>query len=88
MSNKNIKKYGETKTDKWARELSKSREIVFEIMNFGVSQNQITQIINLLALELEDRDAMMAFTEVYKKMQEDTGLVQEETAASKIILDS
>ena len=87
MSN-NIKKYGETKTDKWARELSKSRDIVSEIMNFGVSQNQIIQIINLLALELEDRNAMMAFTEVYKKMQEDAGIAQEEPATSKIILDS
>ena len=45
-------------------------------------------IINLLALELEDRDAMIAFTDVYKKMQEDSSLSQEETSASKIILDS
>lgn len=88
MNEDKVKKYGETKTDKWARELSKSREIVFEIMNFGVSQNQIAQIINLLALELEDRDAMMAFTDVYNRMQEQDSIIQEETVASKIILDS
>jgi hypothetical protein len=88
MPNEKIKKYGETQTDKWARELSKSREIVFEIMNFGVSQNQIKQVINLLALELEDRDAMIAFTDAYNRMQEDDSIMQEEHTPSKIILDS
>lgn len=35
-----------------------AREIVQEIMNFGVSQQQILHIINLLALELEDNNMM------------------------------
>lgn len=35
-----------------------SREIVQEIMNYGVTQAQILQIINLLALELEDNELM------------------------------
>jgi hypothetical protein len=35
-----------------------AREIVQEIMNFGVNQKQILQIINLLALELEDNKLM------------------------------
>jgi|TARA_B100001094_G_C18162984_1_gene790432 hypothetical protein len=81
-----MKKYGETSTDKWAREMTKSREIVSEIMQFGVSQSQITQIINLLALELEDRDAMLGFINVYKSLQE--GNLEIEESASKIILDS
>ena len=81
-----MKKYGETSTDKWAREMTKSREIVSEIMQFGVSQPQITQIINLLALELEDRDAMLGFINVYKSLQE--GNLEIEESASKIILDS
>ena len=34
------------------------REIVSEIMNYGVTQQQIKQIINLLALELEDNNLM------------------------------
>ena len=37
---------------------SKSREIVREIMNFGVSQTQIVYIIRLLALELDDVQVM------------------------------
>ena len=83
----NIKKYGETSTEKWAKEMMKAREIVSEIMNFGVSQNQIIQIVNLLALELEDRKAMLAFTNAYKSLQEDTPLEKEPTISS-IILDS
>jgi len=55
-------------------------------MNFGVSQTQLTQIINLLALELEDRDAMLGFTNVYKSLQE--GNLETEENTSKIILDS
>ena len=81
-----MKKYGETSTDRWARDMTRSREIVAEIMRFGVSQTQLTQIINLLALELEDRDAMLAFTNVYKDLQEDTLELEEST--TKIILDS
>jgi hypothetical protein len=81
-----MKKYGETNTDKWAREMTKSREIVAEIMRFGVSQSQLPQIINLLALELEDRDAMLAFTNAYKSLQEET--IEETVNTSKIILDS
>lgn len=37
-----------------------AREIVQEIMKFGVNQPQILQIINLLALELEDNVTMKA----------------------------
>ena len=37
---------------------SKAREIVKEIMDFGVSQSQIIYIIRLLALELEDVHVM------------------------------
>ena len=35
-----------------------AREITQEIMNYGVTQQQIKQIINLLALELEDNNLM------------------------------
>ncbi len=41
-----------------------AREIVQEIMKFGVSQPQILQIINLLALELEDNDTMKAIRQL------------------------
>ncbi len=37
----------------------KAREIVNEIMQFGVTQYQIELIIKLLALELADRELML-----------------------------
>ena len=39
-------------------ESAAAREITQEIMTFGVSQQQIIQVINLLALELEDNNLM------------------------------
>ena len=35
------------------------RQIVREILDFGVTQDQVRTIINSLALELEDRDLML-----------------------------
>lgn len=43
----------------------KCREIVGEILDFGVSQEQIKTIINLLAFELEDRDLMLRINELF-----------------------
>lgn len=44
-----------------------SREIVQEIMNYGVTQTQILNIINLLALELEDNKLMRSISDLCKK---------------------
>ena len=51
-----------TETD--ASESFISRQIVQEIMDYGVTQFQICKIIELLALELENRDLMIALREV------------------------
>ena len=59
---KDIKKYGETETEKDVNDNIKAREITQEIIRHGVSQQQIEQIIYLLALELEDREAMLRLT--------------------------
>ena len=54
----------ETKIEKedtdWLNDIKKSRDITQEILRFGVNQEQIQSIINLLALELEDREMMLA----------------------------
>jgi len=44
----------------WLNDIKKSRDITQEILRFGVNQEQIKSIINLLALELEDREMMLA----------------------------
>tara|TARA_R110001592_G_scaffold188358_3_gene433518 strand:+ start:21700 stop:21918 length:219 start_codon:yes stop_codon:yes gene_type:complete len=41
-----------------------AREIVKEIMDFGVTQKQLLQIINLLALELEDNNVMRSLVDL------------------------
>ena len=45
----------------------KCRNIVKEILDFGVTQEQIKNIINLLALELDDRDLMLKINNMFSK---------------------
>lgn len=49
---------GKSDKDRSAESLLKCRQIKTEILNFGVSQEDIMQVIYLLALELEDRQAL------------------------------
>ena len=52
------------------RRMIQAREIVKEISDFGVSQDQIFQIIHLLALELENREAMVELSSLAKEYRE------------------
>ena len=45
----------------------KCRQIVGEILDFGVSQDQVKHIINLLALELEDRELMLKINKLFSR---------------------
>jgi hypothetical protein len=67
----NIKTYGETTDETEVKERSKCREIVGEIMKFGVNQKQIIQIVYLLSLELENRDEMIRISQACKDVQND-----------------
>ena len=40
-----------------------AREIVQEILKYGVTQGQIVKIIEVLAMELENRDMMISLVE-------------------------
>ncbi len=46
--------------------ISKSRDITQEILNFGVNQNEILKIIELLSLELEDVFIMKEISKILK----------------------
>jgi len=59
-----IKKYKSSVKDQQILESVKAREIVHEILNFGVSQNQILTVIKLLSLELEDINMMKSITQI------------------------
>tara|TARA_B100001989_G_C24290339_1_gene340694 strand:- start:27 stop:272 length:246 start_codon:yes stop_codon:yes gene_type:complete len=55
----NIKSYGETEDEIDIGDRAKCRDIVNEIMKFGVTQDQILQTMYLLSLELENRETML-----------------------------
>lgn len=57
-------KIGQTETEKWAQEMLACRQVVAEILKFGVNQKQLLNIIKLLAMELEDREALVAISAV------------------------
>lgn len=61
-------KIGQTETERWAAEVLTSRKIVDEILKFGVNQNQILNIIKLLAMELENREALVAINSIVKEV--------------------
>ncbi len=68
---KKVKTYGKVKGEESIEEAAKAREIVQEIMNFGVSQYQIAKIIFLLSLELEDRNIITDVSEAIKPLLEE-----------------
>ena len=51
-------KYGKSEIDKMYNERTECRQIVSEIMNFGVTESQKIRILYLLALEIENNDLM------------------------------
>ena len=57
-----MKTYGKSEEDKKADKTLKVREINQAIMNFGIDEDQKLQLINLIALELEDQNALRRLT--------------------------
>ncbi len=63
-----VKRYGKvSKEEMLIEDRIQARQIVQEMLNFGVSQQQMLHIAYLLVLELEDRDAMITISECIKK---------------------
>lgn len=54
----------------------KAREIVQEILNFGVNDFQVRKIIKMLALELEDRDLMISICKVLDEEPEEKSKIE------------
>jgi hypothetical protein len=69
-------KIGQTDTEKWAKESLINRQIVDQILKFGVNQRQILNIINLLAMELENREALLAIVSAVKEALEEAQVSQ------------
>ena len=62
---------GKSEKDKSAESLLKCRQITTEILNFGVSQEDIMQVIYLLSLELENRQALEEISNVVNNHRKD-----------------
>jgi len=58
------------KLEKIAKEKQQSREIVKEILSFGVSEHQKLDIINGLVVSLENNKALKDISEVLKNYRE------------------
>lgn len=76
------KLYGKTKEDVKAEKSLQCRQIVSEILDFGVDESQKLQIIKLMAMELENNHSM-------KKIVNTIGEIVEnkiETKENKLIV--
>ena len=58
------------KLEKLAREKQQAREIVAEILNFGVTEQQKYDILNGICLSLEDNTALKDIASTLKKYRE------------------
>lgn len=65
-----VKSYGDTQDEMEVQDRIQCREIISEIMNFGVTQSQILQLMFLLSLEIENVDTMKFLSSSVKKAQE------------------
>ena len=73
------KQFGTSEVDKDFQDKIRAREIVQSVLDYGVTQKQILQIINLFALELENVSLMKEITGTITQSREGT--------KSKIITD-
>lgn len=69
----------------WLNDVRKSREIVNEILRFGVTQNQMQKIISLLALELEDRGMMIGIRNLLEPSEEESSENISDNSQTKLV---
>ena len=59
------------------RSIEKSRDIVKEILSFGVTESELVKIIKLLSLELEDTGLMRNINEYYSTKEREEVIEKE-----------
>jgi len=57
-----MKTYGKTEEERKAQKSLQVRQINKEILDFGIDEDQKLQLINLIAMELEDQNALRILT--------------------------
>lgn len=76
--------FGKTDLEKHYEDMIVCRKIVKEIMDYGVSQNQLLRLIYLLSLELEDASKMRKITEITNLKKFDSDGKNEENSSSNV----
>ena len=66
------KQFGTSEVEAAIQDKIKAREIVQSVLDYGVNQKQILQIINLFAMELEDNNLMKQLTGIITQSREGT----------------
>lgn len=67
--------YGQSEADVEAKKITECREIVKRIIEFGVDNGQILNIIQFLALNLEDHEQMVEITQLVKSFNKKTLII-------------
>ena len=66
------KQFGTSEVEENIEDKIKAREIVQSVLDYGVNQKQILQIINLFSMELEDINLMKELTGAITQSREGT----------------
>ena len=67
-----VKQFGTSQEEKLLKDKIKAREIVQTVMEYGVTQAQLEQMVYLLAMELENVDLMKQLTKTITQSREGT----------------
>ena len=66
------KQFGTSEEETLVKDKAKAREIVQTVLDYGVNQTQITQMIFLLSMELDNNDLMKQITNLITQSREGT----------------
>ena len=66
------KQFGTSAVEEEIQDKIRAREIVQSVLQYGVTQSQILQIINLFSMELEDVSLMKEITGIITQSREGT----------------
>lgn len=72
----NLNHYGKLSSEKLAEDNEKCRQIVVELNKMGLSDNQCTLLIYLLALQIENFENSRDIAELVRTLREDLFLVE------------
>lgn len=67
-----IKQFGSSKEENLLKDKLKAREIVQTVLQYGINQPQLEQMIYLLAMELENVSLMKELTKLITQSREET----------------